>query len=218
MTTSDDEPVYADDAAGTTHGDPLGDGTYDDDAYGAVVADTVEPGARWLPAILASLLAMAAGVALWAFIYQWREREYPGVAVVIALAVGWLMRVVSRRSTMPVRIVAVLLTALGCVAGSVVGHAAYASTQTPESFGTLLGESIENTGNIVTDRPALTYVIFAAALVLAYLSASPQSPKKPKKGAEPAPLADTAYSGDDALDTDVNADLDPIGDDSSDSD
>ena len=180
MTTSDDERGYADEPAieETTHVEATG--------LDAATVDA-EPGARWPLAILAALAAAAVGVVAWAYIYTTAEREYVGVSVVIGLTVGWLIRVISRRSTLPARILAVVITALACVAGTVTGEVAYTAKTFQADFWRLLGDVLPDTFTLLRDRPGLTYVIFAAALVLAFLSAGPQKEKPKKRDETPAP-------------------------------
>lgn len=207
MTTSDDQPVTGaqdstlapGDDLETTHAEPMGD-----DLDAALAAPAAGGGAkRWLLAIAASLLAIVVGAAVWAAVYDWRDQEYVGVSVLIGLAVGWLMRVITKRSDIVVRLVAVLLTALGIVVGTVVAAAWFASSSplaTIPDFWELLPDVLPDWWDILThpEREPITYVIFGAALLLAYLSAGPQSSGKKKKGAvaeddveyDDAPIAD----------------------------
>ena len=191
----------------TTHADPL-DGT--DSLLGDPLAEdaglaTAAPAAsKVFAATLASVVGALVGVAVWAFVHVQLEREYVGVSVIIGLVVGWLMRVLSGRSTLPIRLVAVVVTALSCVAGTLVSRAAFDDTLVDDTLMERLGNLLPHTGTIMSELRGLTYAIFVAALVLAFLSASPQK-EKTKKGAaapvEPAPLgdggADDYYAADD---------------------
>jgi hypothetical protein len=193
VTTSDDSGQYDDpDAAETS--DPMAD-----DAAPYVPPAAPAPGAgKVVLGVLAALLVAALGVALWAFVYAQMEREYVGVAVVIGLAVGWVIRVVSGRSTLPVRIVAVVVTAVACVAGTLFGDAAYTAKQFKADFFTVLGDIAPDTFDTLSKRPVLSFVIFAAGMVLAFLSAGPQKPKKSAPQVAPVePVdADPPHPGD----------------------
>lgn len=205
MTTSDDEPIYAEqpggDPAATTHAEPLGDDFADGgEDYAAI--EPVAPaggGRRVLLGILAAVLVAIAGVAAWALIYAQAEREYVGVAVVIGLAVGWVLRVVSGRTDLWLRFVAVLITAVSCVAGTVTGEVAYTAKVYRADFWQLLGDIAPDWFEVMRRRPALSFAIFLAGLVLAYLSASPQK-EKTKKGAVATAPADEAWGPDDEID------------------
>lgn len=196
MTTSDDDPRLAGDEqplAETTHADPLsGDPLYTEPL---APVDAEPPKARWPLAILAGLGTGLLGVVLWAFVFMQFDREYVGVAVIIGLVVGWVIRTVSRRSTVAARVAAVLITAVTCVLGTVIGEVAYTAKFYDADFGKLLGDVLPDTFNVVKDRPAVTLGIFVVALVLAWLSAGPQKekPKKQRASAStlpPAPAPD----------------------------
>ena len=185
MTTSDDGPRYPDDdsaLADTTHADPL-DGYTDDSAELAPVAPVApRPGiGRLLLAILLSLVVAAAGIAAWSVIYVEAEREYVGVSVVIGLIVGYVVRLVSGRNTIPARLIAVLITALTCVVGTVAAEAAFTANTYGIGFMKVFQDILPDALELMSRRPALTLAIFAAALVLAFMSASPQEPKKKKR-------------------------------------
>ena len=207
MTTSDDQPVTGaqdttpapGDDLETMHAEPMGDDL--DAALAAPAAPAAGGAKRWLLAIAASLVAIVVGSAVWAGIYDWRDQEYVGVSVVIGLAVGWLMRVVTKRSDLVVRLVAILLTALGIAVGMVVAATWFASSSALPSvpgFWELLPDVIPDWWDILThpEREPITYIIFGAALLLAYLMAGPQSGKKKAAVADDdveyddAPLAD----------------------------
>lgn len=199
MTTSDDGSLFDDPNASADQPVGLGDGTGDDsgdDGFAAV--EPAAPAARWPLAILAALAAAVVGVAVWALIYANLEREYVGVSVVIGLTVGWLIRTVSRRSNLVARVVAVVITAIACVAGTVVGEVAYTSKVYKFEFVKLLKDVAPDTFKLLGDRPALTFGIFAAALVLAFMSAGPQKPKQSKRRGDPTPVApvEPAYDPD----------------------
>lgn len=117
--------------------------------------------------VLASLGVVAAGIGLWVVLLKSLDKEYFGVTVLIGLLVGYVLREVSRRSDMLVRVLAVVLTAVACVAGTLISRAAYL----PD-------------GQSLTKIPGMAYATFAAALVVAYISAVPS---KPKKAATPPP-------------------------------
>ncbi len=186
MTTSDDDPGSArqDALAETTHADPLyaeGDAT-------AVYADA-EPKARWPLAILAGIGTLLAGFVVWSLVYIIGGKEYVGVAVVVGLVVGWALRVVSRRSTIPVRVVAVLLTAVACVYGPLVASAAFSAVELDEGFFDIFGRAFPNAFTVLGNQPWQVKLIFVAALVLAWMSASPQKPKQPKKAKRGATMS-----------------------------
>ena len=193
VTTSDDDGYPAADDLETTHADP---------AEGLAEDWTTPPAAtggagRWLLGIAASVAVILVGSALWALVYDWRNQEYVGVSVLIGLTLGWVLRTVIGRSDLPVRVLAVVLTAVGIVVGTVVGAAWFAaSTNLPGigGFWDVLPDVAPHWWDILTDkdRDQITYVIFAAALALAYLSAGPQSSKK-KKAAEVTPLEDVVH-------------------------
>lgn len=194
MTTSDNDGPFDDpndsadqpvDLVNEDSDEAYGDGY--GDASGEGLAPAVPP-ARWPLAILAALGAAALGIALWSVIFVAAEREYVGVSVVIGLTVGWLVRVVSRRSNLVARVVAVVITAIACVLGTVVAEVAYTSSQFEFGFLKLLGDVLPNTFELLSDRPGMTLVIFAAALVLAFLSAGPQKEKPSKRRGQPEPV------------------------------
>lgn len=200
--TTDDPNLAADLTPDDAAADP-GMAPYD-------AAAAPAPGAgKVVVATLAALVVAAVGVAVWAFIYAQAEREYVGVAVVIGLTVGWVMRVVSGRSTLPVRVIAVLVTAIACVLGTLFGDAAYTAKEFDADFFTVLGDIAPDTFDTLSKRPALSFVIFAAGMVLAFLSAGPQKTKegRVKNAPQVAPIepldADPPHPGIDDLDEDA---------------
>jgi hypothetical protein len=185
VTTSDDEPTFTDSDPDA----PVVPGDTDAAPYGSeVVAGTAEPAGRLALGILAGVLVALLGIAVWAIVYAKAEREFVGVSVVTGLAIGWTIRTVSRRSTMLVRIVAVLLTAAVCVGGTLAGEVAFTSKTYHMGFWKLLGDVAPDTYDLLSKRPVLTFGVFVAALVLAYLAAAPQKPKAPKGGAKAQPV------------------------------
>lgn len=185
-----------------------------------------KPGvAQFLLGLLLAVGIGAIGVVIWALIYIKAEREYPGVAVFIALAVGYVLRVVSGRATVPVRIAAALVTAVSSLAGLYVGAVAFAVHSANKQsilrgrvkFWTLLKDDFkwEPIKSILKHHNWVAYVIFAAAVVIAFLAASPPKPKKPKvstdedadaplavgdEGALPDPMDDVPDETDDEID------------------
>lgn len=135
-------------------------------------------------AILAGLAVAALGVALWTVLYVFAGREIVGVSVLTGFAVGYVMREVSRRSTVPVRVGAAIITAIVCLVGNVVARVAYTAAEFDFSFWTLLEDVAPDTFKLLFERDALTLAIFAAAVVVAYMAAGPkQAPKQ--KAADP---------------------------------
>lgn len=178
MTTSDDEPGFArqgDALAETTHADPL---ATDGDATGLSVE--AEKPARWPLGIAAGLGALLLGFVAWGVVYAVFS-NYVGVSVVTGLLIGWAIRVASRRSTIAVRVVAVLLTAVSCVYGPIVGAASYSAVEFGDGFFDAFGRAFPNAFTLLTEQGWQVLVIFAAALALAWMSASPPQPKQAKQ-------------------------------------
>jgi hypothetical protein len=152
--------------------------------------DPIEPvdpvatpgGKRIVLAILAALVVGAIGVAVWGILYATFKREYVGIAVVIGLLVGYVVREVSGRSTIGVRLLASLLTAVACVAGTVVGETAYTAKVYGLPFWDLIDRATKDTWALLQDRTLLQFGVYAAALVIAFLAAGPKK-ETPKKGA-----------------------------------
>lgn len=176
MTTSDDDSLY---------GDPQAAADQPVDLMAAPPLETERRGSLLL-ATLAGLAVAVVGVVAWALLYVQVEREFVGVSVVIGFVAGWLIRVVSRRHDLPPRVIAVVITAIACVIGTVVAEVAFTASEYGASFTQLLGDVLPETFSIVGKRPPLTLAVFGAALVLAFLSAGPQS--KDKKSPQVAPL------------------------------
>ena len=218
MTTSDDEPRFdgpADDPNDTAD-QPVdlvpGDDGPDDEAYGPLDPDetpvaATPPVGRFLLAILGGLAVALLGVVVWAMIVDRFDRQYVGVAVIVGLVIGWLMRVVSGRTGLGVRIAAALVTAVHCVLGVVAAQAMFAVNQfRGVKFFDIFDDLIrDDVWNLLTDSkvvPVLSYVIFAAAMVLAFLSAGPQ--KEPKKKRKSAEDEETTHAAPDAEDEAVD--------------
>lgn len=176
MTTSDDDSLY---------GDP--NASADQPADLMVDEPPAERRGRGLLlATLAGLAVAVLGIVAWALLYVQVEREFVGVSVVIGFVAGWLIRVVSGRHDLPPRIIAVVITAIACVVGTVVAEVAFTASEYGASFTQLLGDVLPETFTILSKRPLLTLAVFVAALVLAFLSAGPQS--KDKTSPQVAPL------------------------------
>lgn len=151
-----------------------------------IAAAPPRPGAgRLLLGLLAALVVGAVGVAAWAGIYASREKEYIGVAVIIGLLAGYAMRAVSGRSDLLPRLLAVVVTALSCVAGSLAGEVAFVAHRYGAAFWPLLRHDADKWWSVMRHRSGIAWVVFAAALVIAFLAAGPQKPKKEKAVAEP---------------------------------
>ena len=166
---------------------------YDADALGlgaGPVADPLAaPKSRLVLGTLAGLGVVLVGITAWSLLYAFVKRDYVGVSVVFALGIGYVVREVSRRSDLVPRIVSAVLAAILCVFGSVIAQIANTAREFPEaSFWDLLVDLLPDTFSIVSHRNALTFVIFAAAVVVAFLSAGPSKPAAPK--AQPAPADD----------------------------
>jgi hypothetical protein len=144
------------------------------------------PGAgRLLLGLLAAIVVAALGVVLWSTIYAVREREYIGVAVLIGLLAGYTLRAVSRRSDILTRVLAGVVTALACVAGTIFGQVAYVSHHFGVAYWPLLKKDLPKTFDVLKHRTGVSWAVFAAAIVIAFLAAAPQKPKKEKAAAQP---------------------------------
>jgi hypothetical protein len=95
------------------------------------------------------------------------------------------MRAVSGRSDLLPRLLAVVVTAVSCVVGSLVGEVAYVAHRFGMAFWPLLRKDIGKTYDVMKHRNAVAWIVFAAAVVIAFLAAGPQKPKKEKVVAEP---------------------------------
>lgn len=176
------------DLAATTHADPLAgeaddallaDET-DDDAVLAGEPLAESPGAgRLVLGILAAIATAAVAVAAWSYAYVAAEREYLVFAVVLGLAVGYVLRTVSGRGTIPVRVLAGVLTALGCAAGTLSGDAAYNANIYGTGYLEMLTDVVlpDWQGRFGARQP-VAWAIFAAAVVLSFLVAAPPKPAK----------------------------------------
>lgn len=175
---------------------------FDDAAAGAsdgaapVTAPAVAapPRSRLPLATLAGLGVVVAGLVAWTLLYFALDRDYVGISVVVALVVGYVVREVSGRSDIPPRVVAALLTVVLCVVGAV--SSASVGIVEDETFAALdlqwwptFRGLMKEPWTVLESQRAITWAIFGAAVVVAFLSAGPA---KPKKGAvaAPAPAAE----------------------------
>lgn len=185
MDSERDEPYVGDEpGAGSDGGfdanDPFGVGL---DAEPVAAAP---PKSRLVLGTLAGLGAVLLGIVVWSLLYAFAKRDYVGVSVVFGLLIGYVVREVSRRSDLTPRIIAAVLTALLCVFGSVIAQVANTARVFHASFWDLLVDLLPDTFTIVSKRNALTFVIFAAAVIVAFLSAGPSKPKAPAVDPRPA--------------------------------
>jgi hypothetical protein len=138
-------------------------------------------------AVLAGVLTAVAGVLLWTLLARY-VREFAGLSVLTGLTVGYVLRVVSGRTTVPVRVAAALIVAVACVAGTVTSTRAVLARTIPEqipgshiSFTELMKNfDYGKTFTVVQRQGALPILIYVAAVVIAYLAAGPQKPAKGK--------------------------------------
>lgn len=136
---------------------------------------------------LAGVGATLAGVVVWSLLYQSTERDYVGISVVFALLIGYVVREVSRRSDVVPRVISAVLAAILCYLGTITAAAAYTAQESKLPFGEVWQELFEHQSVVFKDRNALTWVIYAAAIVVAYMSAGPPRPKQTAKaGSRPA--------------------------------
>lgn len=185
MDSERDDPYGADDSLTGELADAPDDAAVDAEPVAEPVAARQE--SRLVLGTLAGAGAVLLGIVVWSLLYAYTKRDYVGVSVVFGLLVGYVVREVSRRSDLVPRIVAAVLTAILCVFGSVIALVANTVRVYPgEKFFDVLGNTLPNTFEIVSKRNALTYVIFVAAVVVAFLSAGPSKPKAPAA----APVAD----------------------------
>jgi hypothetical protein len=132
-------------------------------------------------AVLAAVGACAVAVVLWTVLMLAGGREFVGLTVIAGLAAGYLLRRVSGRSTTVVRVLAGLVTAVACVVGTVTAVVAFTSRTYHVGYVDLLRHfHYSETFTVVKHRRGMTLVVYAAAVVIAYLSAGPQKPKKVK--------------------------------------
>lgn len=147
-----------------------------------VAVPEAAPATRLGLGVLASVVVVAVGVALWVVLVKSLDKEYFGVSVAIGLLVGYALREVSRRSDLLVRVLAVLLTAVACVVGTLMSQAA------------VKGQTVS-----IAHLPKVAYLTFVGALVVAYISATPP---KPKKVAAPPTPAEPVDPGEGSVDVD----------------
>jgi hypothetical protein len=197
--TPEDRPDEAADATTGAATEPTTDATTDADAEGwndgADLPVTAARPGNLLLGIVGALAVSALGVVLWGILYATVKREFVGLAVLIGLLNGYALRELSRRSTILTRILASVVTALACVAGTVVGEVAYTSAKLHAAFWKLLGDVWGDWWTLLRHRTGLQFAIYAAALVIAFLSAGPS---QATRSAAAAAAADDAAHDDDA--------------------
>ena len=185
------------DLGATTHADPLAGETGDELLAAEPLAEQRGAG-RLVLGILAALAAAAVVVAVWSYVYVAAGREYLAFAVILGVVVGYVLRTVSGRTSIPVRVLASVLTALGCAAGTLSGDAAYNADLYGTGYGEMLTDAVlpDWQGRFGARQP-IAWAIFAAATVLAFLVAAPAKPSKKDAAArddesDDAEAADTA--------------------------
>lgn len=161
-----------------------------------VDAEPPAPKTRMVLGTLAGLGVALVGVGVWALLYRQLDKDFPGVSVVFALIIGYVVREVSRRSDLVPRIVASVLTAVLIVVGSVIALSAWETSDwqergLPVSFQDVLEERFPQAFELLGNQRPLTLVIFGAAVVVAFLSAAPPRPKQVKTApaSDPEPEA-----------------------------
>lgn len=143
-----------------------------------------EPKGRWLLGTLAGLAVVLVGIAVWSLLYRSLERDYVGVTVVFALVIGFVVREVTRRGTLAARLLAAFLTALLCLLGSLVAPVAHFVKANPQfEYMDVLKQVFKHPLDALRQNQGVTWGIFVAAIVVAFLSAAPPRPKQPKKKA-----------------------------------
>jgi hypothetical protein len=188
VTTPDDDQTLPEAAASEGYEAP-----YEAPDDEPVAAAPVSGGKRWLLALLAGLGVALVGVVLWGVLYAVAKREFVGTSVVVGLVIGYVVREVSRRSDLPARLLAVLVTALACVGGTVVGEAAYTAAHFKIGFWRVFGDLRPQTWELLQKRTNLQLAIYAVALVIAFLAAGPAKPKPAAAGTtEPVAEPETA--------------------------
>jgi hypothetical protein len=174
--------------SGSAFGDHVGDQAGDHAGGDPLAAPPPRPERRGsVPlALLAGIGVAILGIALWAVLHVLLEREIVGVSVVTAFAVGFVMRELARRSTIGLRVAAALITAVVCVAGHLVSTVAYTASQFDVGFVALLKDAAPDWLSLLTegDGHTVRLLIFAAAVVVAFLAAGP----KPEPKGKPAPV------------------------------
>jgi hypothetical protein len=193
-----DRPEDYDGMAGDATGSPAPDATGSPapDATGvAYAADPVAaPQSRLVLGTLAGLGVVILAIAAWVVLYLAMDKDYPGITVVAALAIGYVVREVSRRSDLRARLIAAVLALVLCVVGAVAAIAALIVNETPggeeagflDSFTKLLPHSFQVINDRYQPRPWLTWLIFGAAVVVAFFSAAPAKAKQAKAAPAPA--------------------------------
>ena len=193
-TTHADPPETGDDLAATTHADPLAGDFGDEWPAGEPLAERRGAG-RLVLGILAALAAAAVVVAGWSYVYVAAGREYLVFAVILGLAVGLVLRTVSGRSSIPVRVLAGVLTVAGCAAGTLSGDAAFNADLYRTGYWEMLTDAIlPDWQSRFGARQPVAWAIFAAAAVLAFLVAAPAKPSK-KDAAARDDESDDALAG-----------------------
>lgn len=145
------------------------------------------PRSRLPLATLAGLGLVIVGIVAWAALYVAIDRAFPGITVVMALVIGYVVREVSRRSDLAPRIIAAALTAVLCVVGAYVAAVADVAAQQDIPILDTVREQLRNAWVFLKAYHWITWVIFAAAVVVAFVSASPAGSKQKAK---PAPARD----------------------------
>lgn len=177
-----------------------GAGSATTDATGVAYADAVDPApvaapkTRLLLGALAGLGVALLGIVAWVVLYLTTDRDFPGITVVTALLIGYVVREVSRRSDVPARLVSALLAAVMCLVGAVAAISALVVKDTPvgeaagfvETFRGLMPHVFDVVNDRYQPRPWLTWLIFGAAVLVAYFSTAPAKPKKGAATAAPA--------------------------------
>ncbi|MDQ1711603.1 MAG: hypothetical protein QOE45_1053 [Frankiaceae bacterium] len=186
MDTSDDQPPIEQDAEPGLAEET----TFADE--GVAPDGTGGPRGNLALGILAGIGAAVAGVLVWAGVTLSSGREFVGISVLTGLAVGYLMRRVSGRTGVGTRLGAALITAAACIAGTVMAVVAITSKTYKVGYVDLLRHFMySETFTIVRKRPGLTLVVYAAAVVVAFLSAGPQKPKPSRAVAAPPEPVET---------------------------
>lgn len=195
MDTSDDPQASQPDEDALDRGDAATDPGPDAGAE-AGVAETgpAGPGGNLALGVLAAVAVAALGVLLWTVLLlsgvKW---NVAGITVIAGLAAGYLIRRVSGRSGLGVRATAAVIIAVAAVVGTVTSVLAFTSHSYKIGFGTLLKHyKYRDTFTLLKHLPARTLVIYAAAVVIAFLSAGPQKPKAAKPGPATEPVAPVA--------------------------
>ena len=173
------EPVEATTSIDATHG-----------ADEPAVTTAPAPKSRLLLATLAGLTLVAVGVVAWPVLYMTTNRDFPGITVVFALLIGYVVRELARRRDLVPAVVAGLLTAVLCLVGNVAATAAGLSEQYKLPFMDNFTDLMSNPFGVLVartesqDLPVLRFVIFAFAVVSAFVSAMPPKPGKQKAGGQ----------------------------------